>query len=398
MTYCKASCGARIAAMATVWAGVLATPAAAQDEGAAEQLPEELRQLYTDAIEVGPSAYDGFEAPERPWVWCHSESYMGNPWRVTMNAELERLVEGAIEAGDVAELVVADSNGDATQQISQIRSFVDRGCDIITTIAGSSTALNAAIDDAFAAGVPVVTTAGAVTTPNAVNVMHNQNLWGYDMGRGIAEALPEGGNVLQVEGISGHPLVQQENAGFDEAMAESEDLAPVRKISGEWTASTTKAAVLQALATTPQPIDAVWTTGSETRVIVEAFEQAGRPVPLVTGTITGDALGYWKEHPDTFRFYGGEVSPHVAAQNAFRVGMRLLSGQKPVVGTIIAPMPTIAQADLPDWYQPCMTPDSSALFPIPPENPFPEEMMDGYFTGGTGTPNFNYASVPPSCP
>lgn len=380
--------------LATTMLAAGAGGASAQESG----VPEAAQQLYTESVSAGESAYGDFTPPEQPWRWCHSESYMGNPWRVTMNEELERLVQNAVDQGVVLEFIVADSNGDTTQQIAQVRSFIDRDCDIITTVAGSSTALNDAIDDAYEAGIPVVTTAGAVTTPNAINVMHNQNLWGYDMGQGIAEALPEGGNILQVEGISGHPLVEQENAGLDKAVSESEGLNVVRTVSGEWTGSTTKSAVLQALATTPQQIDAVWSTGSETRVIAEAFEQAGRPIPLITGSISGDALGYWHENQDSFRFYGGEVSPHVAAQNAYRIGMRLLSGQKPKVGTIIAPMPTITQDDLPEWYQDCMQPDSAALFPIPPENPFPEDLMDAYFTGGTGTPAFDYGSVPPSCP
>ena len=380
--------------------GAAAAPAIAADGSAdlVKKLPEQVQQLYTPVIEVAPSAYDNFTPPKKPWKWCHSESYMGNPWRVTMNNELKRLVQGAIDTGDVSEFLVSDSNGDTAQQIAQIRSFIDRGCSIISTIAGSATGLDAAIADAYKAGIPVVTTAGAVTSPYAINVMHNQNLWGYNMVQGIAKELPNGGNILQIEGIPGHPLVQQENAGFDKGMSEHSNLKKLRKISGKWTASVTKSAVLQALATTPQKIDAAWSTGSETRVTAEAFAQAGRPLPLLTGSISGDALGYWHEHQDTFKFYGGEVSPHVAAQNAFRVGMRLLSGQKPKVATIIAPMPTITQADLPNWYKSCMKPDSSSIFPVPPENPFPDELMDAYFTGGTGTPDFDYSKVPPSCP
>lgn len=388
----------RISAGALALCGLLVVQAGHAQDSVLEVLPEEAQALYTDVVDVQESAFGDYAAPDGPWTWCHSESYMGNPWRVAMNDELRRLVQGAIDAGAVSEYLVSDSNGDTTQQISQIRSFIDRGCDIITTVAGSSTALDAAIDDAFAAGIPVVTTAGTVTTTNALNVMHNQNLWGYDMGQGIAEALPEGGNILRVEGISGHPLVVQENAGLDAAVAEAGNLNIVRTVSGEWTASTTKSAVLQALATTPQQIDAVWSTGSETRVIAEAFAEAGRDLPLITGSISGDALGYWNEHQDTFRFYGGEVSPHVAAHNAYRAGMRLLSGQKPLVNTIIAPMPTITQADLPEWYGECMTPDATSVFPIPPQNPFPEELMDAYFEGGTGTPHFDYDAVPPACP
>ena len=380
---------------------MIAGPAAiaqAQDRAAVlGALPQNVQALYTDAVDVAPSMYADFKAPAKPWRWCHSESYMGNPWRVTFNAELARLVEGAKASGDVSEFVVSDSNGDATQQISQIRSFIERGCSVITTIAGSSTALNAVIDDAYKAGIPVITSAGAVTTPNAINVMHNQNLWGYTMGKGIAANLPNGGTILQVEGISGHPLVQQENAGLDKAVAEAKNLTIARKVSGEWTGTPTKSAVLQALATTPQQIDAVWSTGSEGRFIAEAFQQAGRPLPLIAASISGDTLGFWNANQAEFKFYGGEVSPHVAAQNAFRVALRVIEGQKPLVNTIIAPMPTITQADLPTWYKDCMQPDSASIFPIPPSDPFPEELLNGYFSNGAATPLYDFAKVPASC-
>lgn len=390
--------GFRLSLLAAALLSSAAVPAYADARSDALQaLPENVRALYTEAVDVAPAALGDFKAPAKPWRWCHSESYMGNPWRVTFNDELARLVNGAKEAGDVSEFIVSDSNGDATQQISQIRSFIERGCSVITTIAGSSTALNAVIEDAQKAGIPVITSAGAVTTPAAINVMHNQNLWGYQMGRGIAEALPNGGTILQVEGISGHPLVQQENAGLDKAVAESGNLTIARKVSGEWTGTTTKSAVLQALATTPQQIDAVWSTGSEARFIAEAFQQAGRPLPLIAGSISGDALGFWHENQDSFKFYGGEVSPHVAAQNAFRVALRIIEGQKPIVNTIIAPMPTITQADLPTWYKDCMKPDSAAIFPIPPQDPFSEELLNGYFSNGQATPLYDFAKVPASC-
>jgi ribose transport system substrate-binding protein len=150
-------------------------PAHADDRSDVLQaLPEEVRALYTAAVDVAPSKFSDFKAPAKPWRWCHSESYMGNPWRVTFNNELARLVDATKQSGDVSEFVVSDSNGDVTQQISQIRAFIEQGCSVITTIAGSSTALNAVIEDAYKAGIPVITSAGAVTTSYAVNVMHNQ--------------------------------------------------------------------------------------------------------------------------------------------------------------------------------------------------------------------------------
>ena len=392
----KGQCALRMSLV--VAAVAFASGAQAADRAALlGKLPPTLQALYTDPITVEPSAYGDFQLPPKPWRWCHSESYLGNPWRVTANAELKRLVGEAQKAGDVSEFLVSDSNGDTTQQISQMRSFIDRKCSVITTIAGSSTALDAVIADAYKAGIPVVTTAGAVTSPYAINVMHNQNLWGYQEAKGLFEKIGGKGSALQVEGIAGHPLVQQEDAGFDKALAETPGVKRARKVSGEWTASTTKSVVLQSLATSPGKIDVVWSTGSETRVIAEAFKQAGRPLPVIGGSLSGDALGWWHEHPGEFKFYGGEVSPHVAAQNAFRVALRLLQGQKPIINTIIAPMPTITDADFSAWFKPCMKSDSTALFPIPPENPFPEDLMNGYFTGGAATPEFDYSKVPPSC-
>ena len=66
-----------------------------------------------------------------------------------------------------------------------------------------------------------------------------------------------------------------EKAGADKVLAEYPDLKVVRSVNGNWTANVTKTVVLQALATNPTPIDAVWTTGSESRVVAEAFAVVG---------------------------------------------------------------------------------------------------------------------------
>ncbi|MFO1035305.1 MAG: substrate-binding domain-containing protein [Geminicoccaceae bacterium] len=373
---------------------LMGTPVAAQSIDA---LPPELKALYTDSIPVGPSAYDDFKMPAKPWKWCHSESYMGNPWRVSMNNELKRLVDAAIAKGDVASFEMSDSNGDVPQQIAQIRAFIDKGCSVITTIAGSSTGLNDVIEAAYKAGIPVVTTASAVTSPYALNIQHNHNVWGYDMAKGIGEQLGGKGNVLMVEGIPGSPIVEHENSGGYRGFAEYPELNNLGKVSGNWTANVTKNVILQTLATNPAQIDAVWTTGSETRVIAEAFDEAGRPQPLITGSMSGDALGYWKDHKDTFRYYGGAILPTIAGQNTFRAAVRLLEGQQPIVNTLLVPVPEIREEDLGKWAAPCMTVETGSIFPVAPTEPLSEEAMNGYFRKGAATPPYDYASTPSPC-
>ena len=379
--------------------GLSASGALAQDvAGTIAGLPPELKAQYDGAPQkVLPSAWDNFTPPPKPWKWCHSESYQGNPWRVTVTAELKRLVDGLIADGSVASFEVADSNNDVSQQISQIRAFIDKGCSIITSIPGSATALDDAIDAAAKAGIPFVTAAGSVTSPNAINVDSNYSRWGYDMIAAIGKALPDGGSVLMVEGIAGHPIVVQERQGGDKALGENPKLKVARSVNGNWTANVTKTVVLQAIATNPAPIDAVWTTGSESRVIAEAFAEAGRPAPLITGSITGDALGYWKANPDKYKFEGHAVLPHWTAETLFRVGLRMLEGQKPKLNTLLIPIPPVHAAELASWYKDCMTPDAVSVFPVPPKDPMPEEWMDAYFTNPAPTKGWDYSKVPDAC-
>ena len=345
-----------------------------------------------------PGPFDAFAPPAKPWKWCHSESCQGNPWRVTVTTELNRLVDGLIADGSVASFEASDSNGDAAQQINQIRAVIDNGCSIISSIPGSATGVDDAVDAAFAAGIPFITAAGSVTSKNALNVDSNHARWGDDMMDVIGKSLPDGGNVRIVEGIAGHPIVAQERAGGDKAMANYPTLKIARVVNGGWTANVTKTVVLQTPATNPAQIDTVWTAGSESRVVAEAFAEAGRPAPLITGSITGDALGCWKANPDSYRFEGHAVLPQWTAQTLFRMGVRVLSGQKPGLNPLPMPIPQVNGADLGNWYKDCMTTDAVSVFPIPPADPMPEATLDAYFSNPAPTPGWDYATVPDACP
>lgn len=376
-----------------------AAPAVAPEKLLAA-LPDDLKSLYTNATDpILPSAYDNFNAKPGPWKICYADSYQGNPWRVAVRDELQRLADEFKAAGKVASFENAVSNNDVAQQISNIRAYIDKGCSIILSIPESATGLNEAIKAAYDAGIPFVTMAGAVTSPYAINVNSNYYRWGSDMAEGIAKSLNGKGNVLMVEGIAGHPIVLAEGKGFNDAMAKYPDLKVVARVNGDWTPSTTKSAVLQALATNPDKIDAVWTTGSEARVIAEAFAEAGRPAPLITSSLTGDILGYWKEKGDDgFKFYGHGVLPHWTAETGLRVAMRVLEGQKPKLSLIMIPLPEVKQADLGNWYEGCMKPDSTSIFPIPPKDPFSEDQMNAYFTNGAPLAYYDYAKAPKACP
>ncbi|MFN7051209.1 MAG: hypothetical protein ACK4NH_03745, partial [Gemmobacter sp.] len=78
--------------MKTLFCGLMAAtsltaalPALAQSvEATIAGLPEVLRAQYEGApqtVTAGPLA--DFTPKAAPYKWCHSESYQGNPWRVS---------------------------------------------------------------------------------------------------------------------------------------------------------------------------------------------------------------------------------------------------------------------------------------------------------------------------
>jgi ribose transport system substrate-binding protein len=387
-------------AAAGLLVATIAPAAVAQDTSADEivaGLPDELAVLYENyAGEVIPAQLPEIAAGEAPWEICHSESFQGNPWRIALTNELERLADEFIAAGKVSEFRTADANGDVPLQITQMQAFIDEGCDLITMIPGSATGLDQVIADAAEAGIPVVTISGAVTSPYALNVDSNWYRWGYDMTAAIGEEIGEG-NIIVVEGIAGSPIVAMQAEGRNDALAEYPGLNVVATVNGDWTPTTTKTVVLQTLATNPAEVDAVWTSGSESRLVTEAFVEAGRDVPLVTGSISGDGLGYWNENPDGYRFTGNAVLPVPTGNSAFRIAMRVLEGQDPKLNTLLVGLPKVTQNELGDWFSECMTPDSATVFPVAATDPYPDELLDPYFNDPAPTPPYDYATTPDPC-
>ena len=102
----------------------------------------------------------------------------------------------------------------------------------------------------------------------------------------LGEELGEG-NIIVVEGIAGHPIVPQQAEGLAAALADYPGINVVATVNGDWTPTTTKSVVTQTLATNPADIDGVWTSGSETVLVTEAFS-AGYDGVIMIGCKFGD--------------------------------------------------------------------------------------------------------------
>lgn len=384
--------GLLVSATASSGHTLTGTAAASSSSGPAASLPKQLALQYEGLTSPATvSKYENFAAVKGSWKVCYSESFQGNPWRVSLANDMKTLAKQYEKAGLVSSFTMSVSNNNVVLQSQQIRQFVQEKCSIIFSVAGSATGLNSAIAYAYSKGIPFVTMSGSVTSPDAVNVDSNY----YVLGQELAKVTGKAGNVLMVKGIAGEPIASQQNAG---ALKEWSSMGTnvVDQVYGDWTPSTTKEAVLNALATHPGTVGAVWSTGSESAEIAQAFAQAGRATPLITSSISGDALGYWKAHP-SFKFSGVNIAPSWTAETGWRVGMRTLAGKGPKIDPIMVPIPPVTQADLPALYKPCMTATSTSVFPVSPQDPLPNNLMNGYFKKSGEVGPYSYADTPNPC-
>ncbi|MCB1494768.1 MAG: substrate-binding domain-containing protein [Bauldia sp.] len=362
----------------------LAKPTAEQAE-ALNLLPESLQPYYVGywlLAEIGKNPYAGWTPPEGPWKFCYNDSYQGNSWRQAALDKYKALVADYKEKGLASEdLVVTNSNNDINVQLSQLNNLVREGCNVILSIPSSPTGLCSGIKDAHDKGVLVVTVESPVTCPEAINVGFNEYFVAAKTAKWVADAIGGKGNVFLINGIPGlAPTLARHQAALD-VLGNFPDINVVGEVEGQWTPSTVKTNTLKFLATHPQQIDGVVDSGLGAVSAWQAFEQSGRPLPKINGFV-GECsyLAYVKEKD--IPVYSTSQGGAAAVWTGFDVATRMLNGEKPVVSTLLMPLPEITPENVDDWYTPDMTVQSSCFADPPDGRRVSPEFLDQYFTKG----------------
>ncbi len=356
-------------------------PAAIAD--AVKDLPEAIQAAFAGyGSPVVASPYIDFTSDaERPWVVGYSNSFSGNAWRAGALASLEASMETYRAMGLVGELIVTDSNGNITTQIQQMRSLIQRDVDLIISIPGSPTAMNGVIEEAYNAGIPVVTLASPVTSPYAINVDVNGFLYARNTALGLATLLEGTGSIVAIHGIPGTSGSELFKSGADSIFANCPDLKILAELTGEWSNSVAQTALVQWLASNPAEIDGVWQQGSMFMGSVQALEQAGRPlVPVVIGNPDQNALAFWRDNlAGGFSTVGTANPPGAGMALSLDAGLRVLLGQGLRVSNIVVAPPLIDDVSLADWVKPEFTLESTGVGEPKPGSWLLATDLDSYF-------------------
>ena len=258
-----------------------------------------------------------------------SNGYFGTEWRGQMIAGAKEQFDMYKSKGMAGQLIIQQAGADTNQQIQDIRNMIQQHVSVIMVNANSATALNAVLGEANKANIPVVSFDQAVTAPTAINVTVDHYSWGRRYAEWLAEALNGKGKIVVMDGIPGHPAAEARRKAALDTFAKYPGLKIVWQGYGLWDQAKAQAAMSTVLASQPA-IEGVFVEDAMALGVMRAFENAGRPIPTMTGETQKAFLEEWKnalvKQPDLKIF--AQVNPPDISRTALGIAVRIAAGKK----------------------------------------------------------------------
>ncbi len=131
----------------------------------------------------------------------------------------DRDVFVATAQGLGAEVNVQNANGDVEEQISQIEYLIEKKMDVITIVAIDAGALTEVVRKAQQAGIRVICYDRLIrNAATDLYISFDNRMVGTLMGQALADSLPDGGEIFQIQGSSSDYNVDLVREGFEEAL------------------------------------------------------------------------------------------------------------------------------------------------------------------------------------
>jgi ribose transport system substrate-binding protein len=246
---------------------------------------------------IDPEMVDTAQYKQTGKTLCFSNASVSNPWRVTGYITMQQQVNVLKQSGDITDFRVSDAGDDDNKQISDIQSFVDsKACNAIIISPSTTATLTPAVEAACKSGVPVIVFDRGVNTDCMVTFIHP--IGGYAFGADAAEFLVDklepGKKVLALRILPGVDVLENRWAAAQEIFGKSD----LEILGDEFTGgdgAKIKDIVTQYLQR--GDVDGIWMDAGDGAVAaIEAFEDAGKDYPVMSGE---DELSFMRKWKDT---------------------------------------------------------------------------------------------------
>jgi len=265
----------------------------------------------------------------------------------------ETLAQALEEAGvDVVLNVAPNDPSDVPGQLQQFSQAISMKPDIIFFNPVAPEPALDLVEEAHAAGIPVVSVVVPIDSPYALSITYNGVLQSMETASMMFGGIGGSGDVLEVTGVPGIPNEMFWEAGRDAALELCPDINIVGSVQGMFQPPLAQQAVVQYLATNPAGVDGVIQAGTMGWAIRDAFTQSGQPVPPIQDVGASQGMvAYAAENPD-YVYVGTATPPVDMARAAAQVGLKVLAGAGPKLNAIINRPVVVDSANVDEYVDP----------------------------------------------
>jgi ribose transport system substrate-binding protein len=304
--------------------------------------PDKLYLQYLAGSElVDTSEY----ATDSPVKVCFANASISNPWRVTgwitMNEQLKVLQD----QGVISEMETRDAQDSDDQQIADIDYFIEEGnCDVFLISPNSTAAMTPAVERACETGKPVVVFDRGVQTDCMTTFVHPVGGFGFgvDSATFVADNLEAGDKVVALRILPGVDVLEQRWAAAERIFADAGIEATDYITEGD--PARIKQVISDELAR--GDVQGVWMDAGDGGIAaIEAFEDAGKPLPVITGE---DQIGFLKKWRDSGVVGHGPSYPTFQWRTALLAIESIANGEE-IPAEWILPQPPVTAENLDEY-------------------------------------------------
>jgi ribose transport system substrate-binding protein len=298
------------------------------------------------------NGFDGtiYKSPWSSWPGHASGVKVGvlidgldNPYQTV----LESTLVSDLKAFGYSTIALAPSAASVTNQLQGYQSLLDDHVNLIIAQVQSPTAYNPLIDKAAKAGIPTVGVLNDIADANAVNVVPNSVLGGMKLAQFVVQQAKGKGLIMYIHGIAGVPIDTDTMNGANDVLKQCPSVTTNETIQTQFQAPIAKQQVLSYLNTHPQPVAGVVTAGPFTSGVIEAFQQAGKTVPVITNNgLDEGGLAYWVQHKSSYHGVGLANVPNGLSYAVTQVVHKMLLGDGVKINTLSIDPPLVTTANL----------------------------------------------------
>jgi ribose transport system substrate-binding protein len=220
---------------------------------------------------------------------AYADGFGENVWRRVTAMEY---IQQALTYPEIGRILYTSARGDASQAISDMRSYIAQEVDVIVIFADAGEALGPTVREARDAGILVTvhngTEVGTAGEDYVANIAEDICELGKQFVNAVVEGNPEAKNIVALGGTPGNPLSATWQDCAEEQAGTLDGVSIVAREDTNWTQEGTFSAVSAVLARFDDIDGYIYEYADGFRGAVRAYESANRPMDMIVALRTDE--------------------------------------------------------------------------------------------------------------